>query len=157
MRAMDKLSILRERSQDYGTFGRAFFMGSSWPSLELPWRDNQPERSCVPAGIYEAHLKASKKFGYQVYELQRVPQRSAVEIHIANFAGDIDLGLRSDLEGCVCLGTSKGQLMNHQNVLQDCVRGSGVAFHQFMALTMLAPKILVEITWADGADPAVTP
>ena len=151
---MDRLRIVRRQSRDFGTFGNATFKTGVWSSLELPWRDNLPDRSCVQAGLFVARWRFSSKFGCDLYELEGVPGRSAVEIHIANFAGDVDLGYQSDLEGCICLGRSEGDLLNHMDILQECVRESGPAFRQFMSLADEAPRIGVEIVWANGADPS---
>jgi hypothetical protein len=85
-------------------------------TLELPWLNNQPMVSCIPAGIYKCNRYMSPKRGYEVFELQGVPDRTAIEIHIGNYPADTD--------GCILLGTSYGQ-----NSIVD----STDAFNKFMA------------------------
>lgn len=65
-------------------------------SLELPWRDNEPNVSCVPEGEYEIKYEYSNKFKRFLWELKGVPDRSEVKIHPANNV--------NELEGCIALG-----------------------------------------------------
>ena len=65
-------------------------------SLELPWRNNAPRISCVPAGTYTLRLEYSPSFKTDLYELKGVPGRSEVKIHIANYV--------SELRGCIAPG-----------------------------------------------------
>ena len=64
--------------------------------LELPWLNNAPQVSCIPAGDYEAVLDYSPAFKYNLFELKGVPNRAEVKIHIANFA--------RELRGCLAPG-----------------------------------------------------
>ena len=108
----------RGTSDDDGTFGvfsvelegRRFTRVSG----ELPWRDNKPDISCVPVGIYNVKLDYSPKRKTNLYELQNVPGRSDCQIHSASYCGDLLKGKKSDLLGCISLGeniatTSEGQ------------------------------------------------
>lgn len=150
---MDRLIIERDPSTDQGTPGLADLMHPAgvflWSgfSLELPWRDNAPDISCVPDGLYIAHLRPISKFGYPVYELEGVPGRSNCELHIGNVAGDVKLGYKTDVEGCTIFGTAHGQLQFPNYPLQLAVLHSGDAFKEFMAATNGAPKIEVEYKW----------
>lgn len=49
-------------------------------SLELPWRENKKQVSCIPAGIYPVRKFNSPKFG-MCYAVDEVPNRSQVRIH----------------------------------------------------------------------------
>src|SRR6202142_4773771 len=99
-----KLTITRSPSRDDGTFGIAVLDdGTSYDSLELPWLNNIPGKSCIQIGTYTALLVDSPHFGFKVYQLQYVPGRSFIEIHPANWGGDTDKGLYSDLMGCIGL------------------------------------------------------
>lgn len=69
-------------------------------TYELPWRDNEPKVSCIPAGTYPMIRYRSPKRGYDVWLLQHVPGREYEEIHIGNSA--------PDTEGCILVGTHYG-------------------------------------------------
>jgi hypothetical protein len=153
---MDRLIIVRDPSTDQGTPGTAELVHPAgielWAgfSLELPWRDNASGISCVPPGLFVAHLRPTSKFGYPVYELEDVPNRVACELHIGNWAGDVSLGFKSDVEGCTVFGTSHGQLAPPGKPLQLAVVHSGDAFKAFMTAANGAPKIEVEYKWKDA-------
>lgn len=60
-------------------------------SLELPWKDNLPDISCIPCGKYKAFKKNSKFYIYDV------PNRSGI---IFGHAGN----RVRDSKGCILLG-----------------------------------------------------
>ena len=66
-------------------------------SIELPWKDNQRNISCVPDGIYKIEYEHSDKFNRFLWELKGVPNRSEIKIHPANS--------KDELAGCIALGT----------------------------------------------------
>lgn len=90
-------------------------------TLELPWKDNQPQVSCIPAGSYTCFRRHSDHFQCEVFEIGGVPGRSDVLLHPANYA--------SELRGCVALGTSFVDL-NGDGV--NDLASSRVAFDAFM-------------------------
>lgn len=136
------MKILRGPSTDEGTFGTLTGQGLTLRTLELPWRDNRPQRSCIPVGTYQCAIVKSPRFG-RVYGVADVPGRSHVLIHGGNYAGDVEKGLRSDVEGCILLGLATG-VLNGQKV----VTSSRAALEQFMkamdgkafTLTIEGPK-----------------
>lgn len=67
----------------------------SFKTLELPWKDNERNISCIPVGIYKAIKHNSPKFK-QSFWLQDVPGRSEILMHVANYT--------SDLRGCIAPG-----------------------------------------------------
>lgn len=67
-----------------------------WHTLELPWKDNQRNISCISEGVYKARKHNSPKFGESLW-LQNVPGRSEILIHKGNFYDDI--------LGCILIGT----------------------------------------------------
>jgi hypothetical protein len=97
---MNTVKIFRAQSGDQGTFGRMSFGGQTVYTVELPWRDNRQQRSCIPEGEYVCSLVNSPKFG-RVYGVANVPGRSHVLIHAANVAGDVEMGWQSQLHGCI--------------------------------------------------------
>jgi hypothetical protein len=113
---MRRCTLTRTETSDEGTFGHIMTdTGLCLRSGELPWRDNEPGRSCIPTGIYDVVLALSPTKGW-CYHVIKVPDRLDIEIHPANFMGDRVLGLRCDLEGCIALGTAVGS-MNGQRAL----------------------------------------
>lgn len=58
----------------------------------------------------------SPRFGRLLYLVTSVPNRSGIRIHSANYGGDITLGFKRDLLGCIALGSGKfgGPGTNHQ-------------------------------------------
>lgn len=122
----------RTSSGDAGTFGVITLGRFRCFTLELPWRDNRPRRSCIPVGTYRCGIVQSPKFG-RVYQVFDVPGRSAILIHPANFAGDVDLGLDSQLHGCIALGMRLGAIRNKAGAMQPVVAVSRPAVSAFMA------------------------
>ena len=94
----NKKTLILTRNQDdgvqcLGTLTDGFL---SWNTLERPWKNNQPNISCIPKGTYDVKWTFSPKFLKYTYEIIAVPRRSGIRIHSANFF--------SDLFGCVALG-----------------------------------------------------
>ena len=103
-----------------GTFG--VWLNDNKPlfvTLELPWRDNQKDISCIPSGTYHTTKVFSNHFQRYVYTLMNVPNRDAVEIHIGNTVKDI--------RGCVVLG------MNY-SMTDYAIVNSTIAFNSFMSI-----------------------
>jgi hypothetical protein len=150
---MQRLTIDRGPSTDLGTFGVAAIGTMTWHSLELPWRDNRPNLSCIPPGVYRASVVESAHFGREVYLLQGVPGRIDVEVHPANWGGDIEKGFYTDLKGCLSIGESLGELAPPGRTdPQAAIERSTSAFDALMAITLEA-DIEIEIRWAPGNEP----
>ncbi len=123
---MTRVILQRTEYTPHGTFGRVSVDKRSWNlfSGELPWRENQHDVSCIPAGIYECSWGYSPKFQRFAYRVEDVPERSGILIHSANYMGDVKLGFKSDLNGCIALGGCFGFFANQKVLLQsrDAVR-----------------------------------
>jgi hypothetical protein len=65
-------------------------------TLELPWRDNQHDVSCIPAGDYPLTWDLFNNVEHLL--VGGVPNRSGIFIHAANKP--------SELRGCIAPGTS---------------------------------------------------
>lgn len=65
-------------------------------TLELEWKNNQSNISCVPSGFYNIELEWSQKFNMKLWELKGVPGRSEAKIHVANYYHQI--------QGCIAVG-----------------------------------------------------
>ena len=68
-------------------------------TIELPNLNNQRKISCIPEGTYKVTKIFSPTKG-KCFLLHNVPGRSAVEIHIGNYA----TGKKVDTEGCILPG-----------------------------------------------------
>jgi hypothetical protein len=84
-------------------------------TLELPDKDNIQLISCIPEGLYTAIRYMSPKRGYEVFELQDIPNRDAIEVHIGNYPSNTD--------GCILVGLEFGD---------HSIGSSKLAFDKFM-------------------------
>lgn len=62
-------------------------------AIELPWRENVRNISCIPEGTYPLAKRYSKRFGWHIL-VRDVPMRSAILFHPANNA-------EKELRGCI--------------------------------------------------------
>lgn len=131
---MSALALLRIETSERGTFGRLVIPGgSTLHTLELPWKDNAPDISCIPAGTYRLKRRFSAKHGYELFGIEDVPGRTDVELHIGNFL--------KDTLGCVLLGLGR---------TATAIERSTEAFHRFMDAMTGIDEIEIDITWAPG-------
>lgn len=94
-------------------------------TLELPWRDNKEDVSCVRAGLYSAYLRYDSPSSKREWcpELSQVPGRSHIQIHIANEPHEIS--------GCTAVGLTYAQNIVHSSEpaftkLQDHIFAPGL-------------------------------
>lgn len=137
--AVKMVTVTRTESSEVGTFGTLVTdSGFKCFTLELPWHNDIAKISCIPPGSYTCNWRFSQKHG-MCYHVDGVPDgRTQIEIHAANFAGDLSKGLKCQLEGCLALGESVGQLDGQKAVLQ-----SKVAVAQFNEDRATLPFTLV--------------
>ncbi len=77
-----------------GTNGALFFQGQFVCfTIELPWKENARNVSCIPDGRYELKLWFTDRFKHHLV-IQGVPGRSGILIHTANDA-------LKELRGCI--------------------------------------------------------
>ena len=124
-----KLIIKRWLSQEHGTFG-AWCDDEGYPfmpSLERPWKENQPYVSCIPAGIYLykrvlTNMKSVHRAGYEeTFEAQNVPGRTVIRVHPANWA--------HELQGCQATGSAYGYIND-----TPAIESSQDAFKEWMEM-----------------------
>lgn len=117
---MKDVYIIRTITSDQGTEGflTAPDINFICKTLELPWRDNERNISCIPSGEYITVIRQSPKFGRK-YWLTNVPGRSWIMIHSGNVAGDISKGYRTHAQGCLLLGKNHGFLYGQRAVLNS--------------------------------------
>ncbi len=109
--------IRRAPSTDQGTFGMLRAGRFSAYSGELPDRGNRPMVSCVPEGLYDVIWAFSPHFRRETYRLVAVPARAGVLKHAANLMGDVALGFRAQLNGCIALGEKLGWIAGQRALL----------------------------------------
>ena len=115
---MREAELIRSPGTDEGTRGWFQADGRTWPTIELPWRDNQREISCIPEGEYDCFLVHSAKFG-EVYHVLDVHERSGILIHSGNWAGDRALGYLCNSYGCILPGSEFGRLRGQKAVMSS--------------------------------------
>lgn len=92
------ITIYREYSSSECTSGYLAVNGQIiCYCLERPWQNNQPLVSAIPAGVYSAHVRYDHADAWRI-ELDNVPHREHVEIHVGNWA--------FNSEGCILVGAS---------------------------------------------------
>lgn len=151
---MIRANLLRQPSTDEGTFGLFTIpqRAMSWPSLELPDRQNSPRKSCIPVALYRCGLRPSGKWSPRedgrLFEVLLVPERTDIKIHAATWAGDVDLGWHTDLRGCIAPGRRVGTL-THPDVGQPqaCILESRLALRELMA-ELGDQDFELEVLWA---------
>jgi hypothetical protein len=135
------LTLPRSESGERGTFGVLVVNGSSGErfqcvTLELPWRMNAHDVSCIPAGVYPVHFRWSQHHDCFVYEVRDVPNnRKDVEFHVGNFL--------SNSRGCILVGS--GVAHDHSMIV-----GSRLAFDRFMAVMDNVKESTITIHDAPG-------
>lgn len=78
----------------WGTVGELLIPGNLLYTLEDPWRHNQPERSCIPAGDYA--IRRDHTGLHKIYQVLDVPGRSHIELHAGS--------THKHTSGCILLG-----------------------------------------------------
>ncbi|MFL5809840.1 MAG: DUF5675 family protein [Flavisolibacter sp.] len=88
-----KLELVRSYFPQ-GTNGDLLLNGDKICStIELPWKDNQSQISCIPEGSYELRKRYTPRFGRH-FILMNVPGRSYILMHAANDA-------LHEIKGCI--------------------------------------------------------
>lgn len=87
------------------TLGRLEFGDKSWATLELPWRNNERNISCIPNGAYPLLARTFGRY-FEAYkrrfkhefalEVSAVQGRGAILIHTGNVIGHT--------RGCILIG-----------------------------------------------------
>ena len=92
--------LTRQKSLETCTVGTLHIQTTNlvWrcKTLELPWLNNKPQISCIPAGEYVCRRVKSSKFG-ETFQICDVPGRVGILFHTGNSAP-------KDTRGCILLG-----------------------------------------------------
>lgn len=125
---MNKAKLIRFEKTDQGTVG--IFMHEDtdfWCyTMELPWKNNSRNISCIPSGVYIAKRRWSKKYGHH-FHITDVEGRSWILIHSGNYAGDVSKGYKTHSAGCILFGKTAGYIKG-----QRAVMNSRTAVRNFM-------------------------
>lgn len=107
--------IVRTSINSKSTTGELFVNGNFIAhTLELPWENNASYISSIPAGKYTAHLRYDKNDRWRL-QLDDVPDRTGVQLHIGNYPAQI--------QGCVLVGD---EVFNESNKIEK----SGTAYNR---------------------------
>lgn len=121
---MEKISLILNRVHPTDTYiiGTLAFNGEYFSdTMELAWKDNQNDISCVPKGSYKVIMMDSPHFGRPLPHLIGVSGRDKIMIHDGSFP--------ADTEGCILVGknSAKGILTQSRDasdrlnaLLADC-------------------------------------
>ena len=93
---MKRLELQRIYEDDR-TLGRLKFGDFKCCSIELPWKDNKTDESCIPPGLYECEKYDSSQFKTECISVKNVVGRTVIAIHPANYT--------RQLLGCIAPGT----------------------------------------------------
>lgn len=127
---MKSVTLVRLFTGSHGTFGRMKLEGKEWWTIE---RSKTGPHPAIPVGTYALSYgthHAGQPNAYPCYWLDKVPGRSAIQIHVANLA--------SELEGCIAPGLTVGFPMVDGEPQLGLV-SSGNAFRNFMRIMQEQP------------------
>ena len=97
---MKKAVLIRINKNDKQTLGRLFVFDGldidfECCTLELPFKNNARNVSCIPTGNYKVNPRNSEKYGDH-YIVEDVLMRDYILIHPANYY--------TQLRGCIAIG-----------------------------------------------------
>lgn len=92
---MELLILRRLHTSKHGTVGVISYNKNEIYTLELPWKNNASNISCIPSGNYTSRLYKHPVKG-RVFTVDNVPQRYGILIHIGNYL--------SQTHGCILVG-----------------------------------------------------
>lgn len=101
-----ELLLKRVLNTDHATYGVIFHnLKPVLVSLELPWKDNKQNVSCIPAGEYRCTKYNGTRFK-DCFWVHDVPNRHAILVHVGNTP--------NDTQGCILAGQyfGNGCIMN---------------------------------------------
>ena len=137
------LLLIRDTFSEKSTIGKIYLNGEFMSySLELSWRDNRRNISCIPDGKYSVRLRTAKESATRDYLhllVQDVPDRGYILMHIGNYASsDWPEGDKTDTKGCILTGCAIADK-------PDTIWESKVA-HTALLNTLIEEEIAEDIT-----------
>jgi len=135
MRQVYLVRVREYKGETYGVLevdGRPRFV-----TLELSWKNNARNISCIPVGKYICLEHESPNFGW-TYLVTNVPGRSDILFHAGNTA--------ADTRGCILVGSSYAS-----DVTAHGISKSKIAFDKFVRLLRNEKQIeliVTELLWS---------
>ena len=81
--------------------------------LELPWKNNEHQISCIPIGSYSCEkVPATPHIPYDHISVMNVPNRDGICIHYGNYAA----GIKIDVKGCIIVGNKFADINSDNNL-----------------------------------------
>lgn len=137
---MNLVRLVRDDQNKVRTLG-LFMIGENTicQTLELPYRGNLKNVSCIVTGVFAFVFKFSEKHKRNLWHIV-APGRSEIEVHVGNTV--------KDTLGCVLCGTSRdGDAVSDSRVALD-------AFHDAMLHALDGgTSTTIEVTHADSLWP----
>jgi hypothetical protein len=136
-----KITIERLYQRNNGTMGYLFVDDVViCYSLEKPWIENINNISCIPKGTYQGFIRYDKNDKWRI-QLEGVPNRSGIQIHVGNWT--------SQINGCILVGMEAD--VNNFSVYssQLAYRNLKNAFYGSAAPTF-CPAVKIEIKIKGG-------
>lgn len=126
-----RLDLIRIEESRHGTLGILLLENLFLcMTLEPPWRNNEPFKSCIPTGVYACEKIESPKYGSTLH-VTNVPNRTDILFHKGNSI--------TDTSGCVLVGETCKFNVNGQRVLVD----SSTSFKLFSKIIIAGPVVLI--------------
>ena len=98
-----KVKIIRLLDDGFQTLGQLLVFDGldkifECKTLELSWKDNKSQISCIPTGVYHVKKTYSNTFQKELFQVMNVPGRDGIRIHAGNYV--------SQIKGCILPGQS---------------------------------------------------
>ena len=143
-----KLSRIKSNKDMTLGFYRCYSDGRlvhSFPSLELPWKENKNSISCIPAGEYDMiQIERPAGRGWALL-LQNVPNRWAILTHAANFTRQI--------KGCIIIGLAHEDIDNDGIMDVSSSRRAMEMLQQWVGNTQTLPITITDDYHIGDLDP----
>lgn len=142
---LNEATIIRGKANNY-TPGVFYWNGEQLcRTLELPWKNNSKNVSCIPTGLYYCIKQPPKQSRpYTYFRFMRVPNREGILIHKITYV--------KDLRGCIGVGL----ILN-----EDAKKGTCQMLHSTSAMELLQRVLpetfLIEIKNQEVNDKTTTP
>lgn len=113
-----RLILIRHDANEYRTLGyMKVYIDEveqiKFCTLELPWRGNQKNISCIPQGDYECQQIIRPNGDWALW-VKGVPNRTSILLHKGNFT--------SDVQGCILIGTGFDDI--NSDLIMDVVNST---------------------------------
>ena len=97
-----KITLKRITDDGVQTLGHLHLgNGKVYQTLELAWKNNERQRSCIPKGTYKVRKRTSKKYA-EHFHILNVPNRDFILLHHGNY--------HTDILGCILPGKGLADL-----------------------------------------------